>query len=221
MSGQVGWIVVIAVLALPIVLGLTREVRVLRRVTRADRAMRALAATSGWELEAPAASILRDRYLYHFPWVVDAPIVRVLNGSHDGHEVIVGRARILEQRRGLHWFSVSFRLPREYPILRLERGWSGPKMGITVPGGALYAPIASDVHAITGPVESARIPERLLAVGAPAVSLVGDGIMFLYHPMPDVPDLPDLIDRLGTLLPDVLAVAELLRKDPAAPEDAS
>ncbi|MFD5426016.1 hypothetical protein [Streptomyces sp. NPDC127084] len=220
MGGYVGWILVIAVLALPIVLGLTREVGVLRRVTRADREIRKLATAPGWELEAPRPGALRDRFLYHFAWV-DAPVVRVLNGSHDGHEVTVSRAQLLEQRRGLHWFSVSFRLPRDYPMLRLERDWSGRKMGLTVPHGVLYVPVASDVHAIAGPLESARLPERLLLLGAPAVSLAGGEIMFLYHPMPDVPDLLGLVTELGALLPDMLEVAESLREDPAAPEDAS
>ncbi|MFD7612621.1 hypothetical protein [Streptomyces sp. NPDC059828] len=219
MGGYVGWIVVIAVMALPIVIGLTRETGHFRRVTRADRAMRELATAPGWELHDRSAGRWSG-YVYHFP-LVDGLPARVLHGSYEGHEVTVARLQRLEQRRGLHWLSVSYRLPRRYPMLRLERDWSAAHTGLPVPGNALYVPIASDVDAVVGPMESARLPQRLLALGAPAVSLGGDEILFLYHPMPDVPDLPALIAQLATLLPDVLGVTELLREDPAAPEDAS
>ncbi|MFF8289347.1 hypothetical protein ACF068_09015 [Streptomyces sp. NPDC016309] len=204
-----GWIIFFAVIMAPSLIGLTLSVRTARRVGRADRAMRALAARPGWQrVERDEDGARWAGHAVHFPWLLRARPGTTVTGPLGDHRVTV--ARFVENLTGkvdAHWLVCVFDVPGRRPNLRLERHWSAAELGLTFHRDAPYLPMSDDRAGTTERFYASRLPERLVELAAPAVSVTNDGICFVHHPLPDVVDPDRLLEELAGILPDLVALA--------------
>ncbi|MDC0766764.1 hypothetical protein [Streptomyces sp. HD] len=204
-----GWIIFFAVILAPSLIGLTFAVRTARRVGKADRAMRALAARPGWE------QLKRDKdgaqwagYAVHFPWLLRARHGTTVTGPLGGHQVTVARlVENLTSKVDAHWLVVVFDVPGSGQSLRLERNWSAAELGLTFQMDAPYLPMSDDRAGTTERFYASELPERLVKLAGPAVSMTNDGVCFVHHPLPDVVDMDGLLEELAGMLPDLVALA--------------
>ncbi|RST19015.1 hypothetical protein E2C00_03700 [Streptomyces sp. WAC05374] len=204
-----GWIVFFAVILAPSLIGLAFAVRAARRVGRAERAMRALAARPGWRLvERDEGGARWAGYAVHFPWLLRARDGTAVAGPLGEHRVTVGRfVENLTSKTDAHWLVVVFDVPGSRPHLRLERGWSAAELGLTFPLDAPYLPMSEDRAGTTERFYASELPERLVRLAGPAVSVTKDGVCFVHHPLPHVVDMDRLLEGLAGMLPDLLALA--------------
>ncbi|MDX3533997.1 hypothetical protein PV721_06380 [Streptomyces sp. MB09-01] len=199
-------LLVLVISAIAVTVGLSREIRTRRRAGRLERALRALAARSGWHL-LPPAEYRSDHQLMHFGWL-DADARLVATGTSNGYEVVAAELAQIDSRRAFYWLAVYFQLPGERPMLRLERPWSAGALGIPVHGPGLYLPMSTDTDALTARLAGTNVLDQLADLRAPAVSLNDDHVCFLYHPVPDGAELERLVSGLAALLPELVRLAE-------------
>ncbi|OKI12552.1 hypothetical protein [Streptomyces sp. CB03911] len=201
----------------PIAYGMTREIRTARRLRAAERLLRALGRRPGWRVLERTESW--HDYLPHYPWL-DAPRGTTVTGpGQDGHRIIIAWFTRLEQRRGLHWLLFCYEIPESVPPIRLEREWGAAALRIPVTRPGLYIPMASpSSQALTEHLMAGDLTDRLAALGAPAVSVRGSRICFIYHPLPDRTEVARYAAGLGALLPDLRRLARSSEEPQAAQE---
>jgi hypothetical protein len=217
-----GWIFFFAIILAPSVIGITFAVRTASRVTKADRAMRALAARPGWE------QLVRRKdgdqwiaYAAHFPALLSTHLMTTVTGPLGGHRVTVCRFLKIDASRKdhVHWLLVHFELPGgRTPILRLERRWSAAHLDLRFAQDVPYLPLSKDFKATAERFYASDLAERLATLAGPAVSFTGDQACFAYFPLPEVVDMAKLLKGLAALLPDLAALArEIPREDETEP----
>jgi len=204
-----GWIIFFAVILAPSLIGLTFAVRTARRVGKADRAMRALAARPDWEqLKRDKDGAQWSGYAIHFPWLLRAQHGTTVTGPLGEHRVTVARlVENLTSRVDAHWLVVVFDVQGSGPNMRLERNWSAAELGLSFHKGAPYLPMSDDHAGTTERFYASELPERLVELAGPAVSVTKDGVCFVHHPLPDVVDMDRLLEELAGMLPDLVALA--------------
>ncbi|WP_055716274.1 hypothetical protein [Streptomyces torulosus] len=215
---MIGWVFFFAVLLAPCIIGITSAVRAASRVTKADQAMRALAARPGWE------QVVRRKggdqwvgYASHFPALMSTYLMTTVTGPLDGNQVTICRflKMTVESRNQAHWLLVHFELPGDRtPILRLERHWSAAHLGLRFAHDVPYLPLSDNRRATADQFYASDLPQRLAKLAGPAVSFMGDQACFAYFPLPEVVDMGNLLKGLAALLPDLAALArEIPRED--------
>ncbi|MFI1165548.1 hypothetical protein ACH4UM_18525 [Streptomyces sp. NPDC020801] len=214
---MVSWVFWFAVILAPSLIGLTFAVRAARRVTRAERALRALAARPGWRLlERGDDGAEWAGYAGHFPWLLSARPRTTVTGPVGERQVTIGRlVKSVSRRVDAHWLVLCFDLPAAGPGVRLERHWSAAHLNLRFPEDLPYLPVSDHVAQTAARLEATDLTDRLLRLAAPAVSLAGDQACFVYFPLPEVLDMDALLAGLAGLLPDLVALAR-----DTAPEDA-
>ncbi|WP_329500818.1 hypothetical protein [Kitasatospora herbaricolor] len=201
----------------PIAYGLTREIRTARRLRAAERLLRALGRRPGWRVLERTESW--HDHLPHYPWL-DAPRGTTVTGpGQDGHRITIAWFTRLEQRRGLHWLLFCHEIPESLPPIRLEREWSAAALRVPAIRPGLYIPMASpSSQKLTEDLTAGDLIDRLAGLGAPAVSVRGNRICFIYHPLPDRTEVARYAAGLGALLPELRRLARDSEDRRAAPD---
>ncbi|MEV0537816.1 hypothetical protein [Kitasatospora sp. NPDC050463] len=181
--------------------------------TRVGTGIKGLAEQPGWRLHH-LKSPRWEGHLAHFPWLTaqtrpsetaSGPLT--LTGPLTGKEVTV--SILIKQLDGDVdiWLAVCTKLAQ--PLLRatLERDWSSAAQHIRWPQGLVYGPRGEDTAALEEALLHGGLEERLLAVGAPAVSFLGSEVCLLWHPIPDGRALGALTAAVADLLPVLVRAA--------------
>ncbi|MFD0351420.1 hypothetical protein ACFQ0M_45945 [Kitasatospora aburaviensis] len=113
------------------------------------------------------------------------------------------------------WLAVCTKLAQPLPRATLERDWSSAAQHIRWPQGLVYGPRGQDTATLEEALLRGGLEERLVAVGAPAVSFLDAEVCLLWHPIPDGRALGALTAAVADLLPDLVRAAA----DPADPAD--
>ncbi|MCX4825029.1 hypothetical protein OG883_35255 [Streptomyces sp. NBC_01142] len=211
-----GWIIGFAVILAPSLIGLTFAVRTARRVGKAERAMRVLAARPGWQrIERGKDGEEWAGYAGHFPWLLRTRHGITVTGPLSDHQVTVDSRYEQISRRDQHWLIVCFDLRGSGPNLRLERHWSAAELNLTFPKDLPYLTMSDDSAGTAERFYASDLPKRLVRFAGPAVSFRENGACFVY-PLPEIVDLDKLLEELAGLLPDLAALArDAAREDEA------
>jgi hypothetical protein len=205
------WIFFFTVILSPFVIGFAFSVRAARRMGKADRAIRTLAARPGWQLlERGTDGAEWAGYAGHFPWLLGTQLRTTAAGPLGDHRVTVARLiKHVSSRTDAHWLVVHFELPGDTPSLRLERHWSAAHLDLRFDRKVPYLAMSADLEATTGRFYASDLPARLAKLAAPAVSFTGDQACFVHHPLPEVVDMDELLKGLAALLPDLATLARV------------
>lgn len=205
---MVGWIIGFAVILAPFLIGLTFAVRTARRVGKAERALRVLAARSGWKrIERGKDGEEWAGYAGHFPWLLRTRHGSTVTGPLGDHQVTVARrCEQISRRHDRHWLIVCFDLRGSGPTLRLERHWSAAELNLTFPKDLPYLPMSDNSAGTTERFYASDLPTRLVRFAGPAVSFGENEACFVY-PLPQIVDMNKLLEDLAGLLPDLAALA--------------
>jgi hypothetical protein len=205
---MMGWILGFGVLLAPALIGLSFAVRTARRVGKAERAMRDLAARPGWQrVERDEDGSEWAGYAGHFPWLLRTTQQTTVTGPLGPLQVTVARRfEPLSSKDDLHWLIVCFEQPGGGPNLRLERHWSAAELNLSFARDVPYLPMSDDSAGTAERFYASDLPQRLMALAAPAVSYSENGTCFLF-PLPEVLSMDRLLTGLATLLPDLATLA--------------
>ncbi|WP_395292392.1 hypothetical protein ACF9IK_36935 [Kitasatospora hibisci] len=190
-----------------------RGTRKVVRATRVGTGIKGLAAQPGWRLHA-LKSPRWEGHLAHFPWLTaqthasetaSGPLT--LTGPLTGKEATV--SILIKQLEGDVdiWLAVCTKLAQPLPRATLERDWSSAAQHIRWPQGLVYGPRGQDTAGLEEALLRGGLEERLVAVGAPAVSFLDAEVCLLWHPIPDGRALGALTAAVADLLPDLVHAA--------------
>ncbi|MCG6499631.1 hypothetical protein [Kitasatospora sp. A2-31] len=181
--------------------------------TRVGTGIKGLAQQPGWRLHDLKAPRWQG-HLAHFPWLTartrasetaSGPLT--LTGPLTGKEATVSvLVKQLERDVDL-WLAVCTKVAQPLPRATLERDWSSAAQHIRWPQGLVYGPRGQDTAALEEALLDGGLAERLVAVGAPAVSFLDAEVCLLWHPLPDGRTLGALTAAVAELLPDLVRAA--------------